>query len=295
MFNTLATVTAEGVSLEPLEVLRTAAVFLGCVVMIGFAKWLRDLIATRRGHKLASLIVDRDNTPVAVEMAGFVLAMTLGLLGALEVGRGEWWEQVVDLVGTGAIVMLVLLLNDQVISRLVLRGLDCNQAVVHDHNLAVAIVRLGGNVATALALTTALGHESALWERVIWVVIGQLALVGLSLLYQRLTPYDDVAEVRQKNVAAALPMAGILIAAGIVVRATLEGEGGDWGADLLSVAIDLAVSAVLVFLLRWAGDRFLLPGSTFQEEIARDKNAGAGFIEGVTYVSAALAATHFLN
>ncbi len=291
----LATVTAEGLSLEPVEVARTAAIFLGCVVIIGFAKWLRDLLATRRGHQLAALIVDRDNTPIAVEMAGFLLAMTLGLLGALEVGRGEWWEQALDLLGTGAIVMLVLLLNDQVISRLVLRGLDCNQAVVHDHNLAVAIVRSCGNVATALALSTALGHDSPLWERLVWIVIGQLALVLLSLLYQRLTPYDDVAEVRQKNVAAALPMAGILLAAGIVVRATLAGEGGGWASDLLSVGIDLVISAVLVFVLRWAGDHFLLPGSRFHEEIARDRNAGAGLIEAVTYVSAALAATHFLN
>lgn len=291
----LASVTADGLSLEPAGVARTAAVFLGCVVIIGFAKWLRDLIATRRGHSLSALIVDGDNTPVAVEMAGFVLAMTVGLLGALAVGEGAWWEQALDVLGTGAIVMLVLLLNDQVISRLVLRGLDCNRAVVHDHNLAVAIVRAGGNIATALALRTSLGHDSPLWERLIWVVIGQLALVLLSLLYQRLTPYDDVAEVRQKNVAAAWPMAGILIAAGIVVSAALAGEGGGWGADLLSVAIDLTISAVLVFILRWGGDKLLLRGSSFADEIARDKNTGAGFIEAVTYVSAALAATHFLN
>jgi len=295
MSQLLATVTAEGLSLDPLEVARTAAVFAGCAVIVGFAKWLRDLIAARRSIRLASLIVDRDNTPVAIEMAGFVLAMTLGLLGALEVGRGQWWEQALDLLGTGAIVMLVLLLNDQVISRLVLRGLDCNRAVASDHNLAVAIVRAGGNVATALALQASLGHESPLWARLIWVVIGQLALVLLSLLYQRLTPYDDVAEVRQKNVAAALPMAGILLAAGIVVNAALAGEGGGWGADLLSVGLDLAVSALLIFGLRWAGDRFLLPGSTFADEIARDKNAGAGFVEATIYISAALFAATFLN
>lgn len=295
MSNTLASVTASGLSLDPLELARTAAFFVGSVLIVAFAKWLRDKIAARRGHRLSELVADRDNTPVAVEMAGFVLAMVLGLLGALQVQGVAWWEQALDLVGTGAIVMLVLLLNDQVISRLVLRGLDCNRAVAEDHNLAVAIVRAAGNVATALQLGSALGHDSPLWQRLIWVIIGQLALVLLSLLYQRLTPYDDVAEVRRKNVAAALPMAGILLSAGLVVQAALVGEGGDWGSDLLSLGIDLVVSAVLVFVLRWAGDKLLLPGSSFHDEIARDMNAGAGFIEATTYVSAALAAAYFLN
>lgn len=283
------------ISLEPAQIGRTAAFFVGSVAIVALAKWLRDKIAARRGHSLTELIAERDNAPVAIEMSGFVLAMVLGLLGALHVQGVAWWEQALDLVGTGAIVMLVLLFNDQVISRLVLRGIDCNRAVADDHNMAVAIVRAAGNVATALQVTSALGHDSPLWERLIWVVIGQVALVLLSLLYQRLTPYDDVAEVRRKNIAAALPMAGILLAAGIVVQAALAGEGGGWGADLLSLGIDLVVSAVLVWVLRWAGDKLLLPGSNFHDEIARDMNAGAGFIEATTYLSAALAAAYFLN
>ena len=295
MSHALATVTASGLSLDPADVARTAAFFVGSVAIVAFAKWLRDKIALRRGHDLASLIALRDNTPVAVEMSGFVLAMVLGLLGSLAVEGSTWWEQALDLLGTGAIVMLVLFFNDQVITRAVLRGLDCDGAVADEHNLAVAIVRAAGNVATALTLGAALGHDSPLWERLIWVLIGQAALVLLSLLYQRLTPYDDIAEVRQKNVAAALPMAGILLAAGIIVSAALRGEGSGWGADLLSLGLDLVVSAVLVLVLRWAGDRLLLPGSTFQDEIARDKNAGAGVIEATIYLSAALAAAYFLN
>lgn len=283
------------ISLEPAQLARTAAFFVGSVAIVALAKWLRDRIAARRGHRLSELVADRDNTPVAIEMSGFVLAMVLGLLGALLVQGVTWWEQGLDLVGTGAIVMLVLLFNDQVISRLVLRGIDCNRAVADDHNLAVAIVRAAGNVATALQLTSALRHDSPLWERLIWVVIGQAALVLLSLLYQRLTAYDDVAEVRRNNVAAALPMAGILLAAGILVQAALAGEGQGWAADLGSLGIDLVVSAVLVWVLRWAGDKLLLPGSNFHDEIARDQNAGAGFIEATTYLSAALAAAYFLN
>ena len=54
-------------------------------------------------------------------------------------------------------------------------------------------------------------------------------------------------------------------------------------------------SGVLVLALRWLGDKLILPGSTFEEEIARDRNAGVGFIEATLYVSGALAASYFLT
>ncbi|MFO0747086.1 MAG: DUF350 domain-containing protein [Myxococcota bacterium] len=291
----LATVDESGFLIEPDKLLRTGAFFVGAIVLVALAKALRESIAARRGHRLSQLVAKRDNVPVAIEMATFVLAMVIGLLGSLVVHGEAWWEQALDLVGIAAIVCLVLLFNDQVTSRLVLRSIDCNGAVADEHNLAVAIVRAAGNLATAFVLRAALGHDSPLGERLVWVLIGQVALVALSLGYQWLTPYDDIAEVRRKNVAAALPMAGILIAVGIVVEAALSGPGGGWAADLLSLGVDLAVSAVLVLVLRWAGDRLLLRGSTFKHEIVSDQNAGAGFIEGTVYVAGALAVAYFLN
>ncbi|MFO0750947.1 MAG: DUF350 domain-containing protein [Myxococcota bacterium] len=273
---------------------RTAAFFAGSLVIVVIAKMVRDQIAARRGHRLPELVAKHDNVAVAVEMAGFVLAMVLGLLDSIMVSGIAWWEQALDLLTTGAVVLAVMLLNDQITSRVVLRGIDCNLAVVN-RNLAVAIVRACANVASALVTAAALGHESPLIERVIWVLIGQLCLVILSLAYQKLTPYDDVKEVESQNVAAALPMGGILLAVGLVVAAALKGEGAGWGDDLVSLAIDLVVGAVLLFALRWAGDRFLLPGTTYKEEIARDRNAGAGLIEATSYVAGALAVAYFLS
>ena len=274
---------------------RTAAYFVGVLVLVTLAKLARDAIALRRGQRLSGLIVEHDNTPVAIEMGAFALAMVVGLTGSIVAEPGTWWEEALALLATGGIVFAVLLLNDQLVTRFLLGGLDCNKAVADDHNLAVAIVRGAGNVGAALALVGALGHGSPLEERLVWVVIGQVALVLMARGYQALTPYNDAAEVRHKNVAAALPLAGMLIAVGIVVGAALTGEGHGFADDLLAFGIDLAVSAVFVVVLRWAGDRLLLPGSDYAKEIAHDQNAGAGFIEGVVYVAGAIAVAFFLN
>lgn len=280
---------------EPAAIARVLAYFAGVLVLVTLAKLGRDRLALGGGRKLSELIRDRNNTPVAIELGGFTLSMVIGLLGSIVVEPGVWWEEALWLAATGGVVFAVLAVNDQLVTRLLLGGIDCNRAVAEDHNLAVAIVRAGGSVGAALALRGALGHESPFVERLVWVLIGQVMLVVMVRGYQWLTPYDDVAEIRHKNVAAALPMVGIFIAVGLVIGAAMTGEGVGWGADLLALAVDLSISASAIVILRWAGDRLLLPGTSYAEEIARDKNAGVGFIEASVYVSAALAVTYFLN
>ncbi len=289
--------TFVGASLTQLgasQVASAAAVFVVTLGIIVASKLVRDHVASRRGHSLPELVAKHDNVAVAIEMAGFVLAMVLGLLHSILSPSLAWWEQALDLLTSGTLVLAVMLLNDQFVSRVVLRGIDCNLAVVQG-NLAVAFVRAAGNIASGLVMAAALGHASPLFERILWVLIGQGCLVALSLAYQLLTPYDDVHEVRTSNVAAALPMSGILIAVGVIVAASIQGEGAGWASDLVALAVDLGVSAVLLFVLRWAGDLFLLPGTTYKEEIARDRNAGAGLIEATSYVAAAFAIAYFIT
>lgn len=274
---------------------RVAAYLVGTLAIIALAKVARDAIALRRGHRLSALIADHNHTPVAVEMGGFVLALVIGLTGSIVAAPGSWWEEALALFATGAIAVAVLFVNDRLVGWLLLGRIDADRAVADEHNLAVAIVRSAANVGAALALRGALGHDSPLAERVVMVLVGQVALVLMARAYQALTPYDDQTEIRHKNAAAALPLAGILVAVGLLIGAAMEGEGAGLGEDLVSVAIDLGVSGVGLVALRWLGDKLLLPGGSFAREIAVDKNPGAGFIEGVVYVGGAVTVTFFLN
>lgn len=271
------------------------AYFAASVAVVAFAKWTRDLWALRRGFRLKAAIAEDDNAAVAVEQSAFVLATVIGLLGALRIPDADWLEQAGEFAATALIVLASLLFSERVTARWTLRGLDLDREVNAKGNTAVAVVRGGGVVATALVVRAALGHDSLLWERLVWVAIGQAALLLLTLLYQRLTPYDDVAETAHRNLAAALPLAGIQLAVGLVVEAALRGEGSGWGADLASVGIDLAIAAVVLPLLRWLGDLLLLQNTSYTQEIAKDRNAGAGFVEATSYISGAWAIAYFIS
>ncbi len=278
-----------------LPIAHTAIFAIGSLAIVMLGKLARDLLAKRRGHLIPTLITVQDNVATAVEQAGFLLAATLGLLGALRIPDTTILQQVLDLGLTGALVIGTLLVNDWLMAKAVCRGLDCPTEVHVRRNLAVAVPRACGALATGLVLRAALGHDSPLPDRIAWLAIGQLALVVISLMYQRLTPHDDVAELKRGNVAAGLTMGGVLIAVGIIVEASLRGEGAGWAADLQSVGIDLAVSVPLLQGMRWLADRVLLPGTTLQHEIAEDQNVGAALMEFTALVTGAWVLAYYLN
>lgn len=278
-----------------LGILHTAAFLMGAMAIVFIGKLARDYLARGRGHKVGDLITVHDNPATAIEQAGFLLGAVIGLLGSLAVPDASLLAQAGELGLTGLIVIGALLLNDQLMSRLVCRGFDNHAEVNDNQNVAVAIPRAAGAIATGLVLRAALGHDSALIDRLGWVLIGQAAMVGISLLYQWRTPYDDLKEIKDKNLAAGLPMAGVLIAVAITVEAALKGEGHGWVADLQSVGIDLALSIVLLQVLRIVADAFLLPGTTLAKEIAVDRNVGAGIMELSSLLVGAWMLAYFLN
>lgn len=277
------------------HLLRTVTYFVASIAVVGLAKLARDGMALRRGRDLQAAIANDDNTAVAIEQSAFVVATVVGLLGALVVASETALDKAIDFASTAAYVIGALLLCERVTLRLVLRGLDAEKEVADRGNIAVAVARSGGLLATAFVVRAALHNDGHLWERVAWIAIGQVALLGLTLAYQKLTPYDDVAELQKRNLAAAIPLFGVQVAVGLVIDAALRGHSEGWAADLTSVGLDLLVAALLLPVLRWLGDLLLLRGSSYAEEIARDRNTGAGVIEGASYLAGGWALAFFLT
>ncbi|MEE2643636.1 MAG: DUF350 domain-containing protein, partial [Myxococcota bacterium] len=123
----------------------------------------------------------------------------------------------------------------------------------------------------------------------------QVALIILAWVYQIITPYDDLQEIRKGNIAAALPLAGVLIAVGLTVESAVIGESYTFQEELKLVALYLIVASVCLLVLRLFVDRILMPGAKLSEEIARDRNAGAGLLEATSFIACAELVNYFLH
>ena len=122
-------------------------------------------------------------------------------------------------------------------------------------------------------------------------------MVVAVLFYCRLTPYDDLGEIKRNNLARpTFPIAGILLGLGVVIEAAVVAKGDGTLLDTaLRMGRFLGVSLVLVWLFRLAASRMLLPKAKLGSEIVERRSVGAGLQEGVSFFLVSLIVTFFLS
>jgi uncharacterized membrane protein YjfL (UPF0719 family) len=163
------------------------------------------------------------------------------------------------------------------------------------HNVAAAIVVAGIYIATSLTYSGTLsGEGGGFWILLLFFLLGQLALLGITYAFRWLTSYDDVQEIAAGNVAAALALTGVLIAVGLIVRWAVAGQYIGFfrsiGSFLLALLLALVLYPVRQVIVQWLllGGTMHWRSSLLDSEIARDKNVAAGLMEATAYVTAAL-------
>ena len=168
-------------------------------------------------------------------------------------------------------------------------------------NVAAAIVVAGVYIATSLTYSGTLsGEGGGFWILLIFFLLGQLALLGITYAFRWLTSYDDVQEIAAGNVAAALALTGLLIAVGLIVRWAVAGEYTGFfrslGGFLLALLLALVFYPVRQVLVQWLllGGSMHWRNSLLDSEIAHDKNVAAGLLEAIAYVTAALFLTNIV-
>jgi uncharacterized membrane protein YjfL (UPF0719 family) len=268
---------------------------LEALVIVVIAKLVRDRRLRARGQHVTEMIVTKRSAGAATTQAGYLIGVLLGFMGAVS-ARGEH-PGFVSLAGfvalSGLLAIALLLVADELSDRLVFRGL----AEADDSNLALAVGKAAVSLATGLVLRGALASpETGLAGRIVWFAVAQAIMVLAVIVYFRLTPYDDLAEIKRNNVAAGFPVAGILLAVGLVMESAISGPPAASTVDAaLGVGKFLGVSLALVYLFRLTTDLVLLPKVKLSRAIAEDGNVAAGIQEGVSFLLAALVVTFFLG
>ena len=271
-----------------------------CLVFVG--KFLRDLFYLARGYELKSLITSETGPAAAVDLCGFLLAMTLATTNSIITTKSSWVGQASDIALTGLLVSLLLLVADWITDKAIFRKMDDYHEIYQANNISLSIGRLGNMIATGLIVSSALGDAGTragvlanLPHCLFWFFFGQLALILVSLVYQAVTPYEDLEQIRSNNIAAAIPIAAIQIAIGMTIHAGLHGTHQETIKDVLAVSFHVLIATVLLYVLRTLADKLLAPRARLSEEIELQKNVGAGLIEGTSFLIGGIILSYFLT
>jgi uncharacterized membrane protein YjfL (UPF0719 family) len=277
------------------------------IALVVFALLARAALHFFLGVQVAERIAGGHNAALGIEYAGYFLGVLL-IAGSVLEGISQSvsgpgipgatagvWTYTLQIAGYGIFCIIALALFGRVGFRLIIRSNIV--AGVRANNPAAGVVAAGGHIATALVIAGGLSGESSGGDfsvAAIFLVIGLIALWGITYAYRFITKYDDATEITNGNVAAALSYAGMMIAIGAVVGHAINGNFIDY-----TISLRMCGRALLLVLLLYPvrqfivqgillGGAFRLHGGRLDDEISRDGNIGAGAVEASAYIAAAL-------
>jgi uncharacterized membrane protein YjfL (UPF0719 family) len=266
-------------------------------VILLAAKLARDRVLKWRGYSVNHLVVKVRSAGAAISQAGYLVGILLGFLGAISfASRATGYLALsahIALVGLLAIALQIA--ADRISDRLIFRGLA--DGGDKDDNVSHSVGKAAVSIATGLVLRGSMADPTAgVAACLVWFLVGQALMVLAVLFYCRLTPYDDLAEIKRNNLAAAFPIAGILLGLGLVIEAAVMAKGDGSLVDAtLRVGRFLGVSLVLVYLFRLIASRILLPKAKLSSEIVEGRSIAAGLQEGLSFFLVSLMVTFFLS
>lgn len=254
-----------------------ATYFLYTAVYIIFAvclKYILDFRASKIYH--ADDMIAGGNLAVGLRRSGAQLGLAIVMMGVLSGASAPSLVQ--DLLVTvlyGALGLALIVSSLFITDRLVLPGVN-NMNALKDNNIAVGIVEFGMMMATGLiAYSSIIGESGGVGSTLVYFLIGQLTLVCLVLVYDKVMvrKVDIVKAVADNKSAAGIYLAGKLIAYALILKGAIAGNLPD--ATLAQLALEYIVLAVggmiLLYLFELIIDLLLVTTCKVSEVLSENR------------------------
>jgi uncharacterized membrane protein YjfL (UPF0719 family) len=267
--------------------LSLAAAILILLIVLTVFLWISGKL---EGYDPVNEMLRRDNPALGLRYALFAVATVLAVLGIFDRAQGDsgaW------LFSQHAILALLLIylsrfLNDW----LILDRFDNNREVVQEKNFAVAMVEGATYLASAYIIAGAFDDwENARLLAIIWLLIGQLLLIGLALVY-RAVDRSIGGALDDQNLAAGISLASFMLAGGMVCGAVVSGPSHGWHDDLLTVAVYIAAWMILMGLAHLASDLLSFRSTRLREEVMEQRNDAAALFKAVIFLGVTFGYIH---
>ncbi|MFN3203038.1 MAG: DUF350 domain-containing protein [Bradymonadia bacterium] len=252
------------------------------VVLLIVARLVKDWLTP---YALTEELTTKDNTALGLSVAGYyggVLLTCIGPMSSPPVEGVALWE---DLLLTGGYALGgIIMLNAArvLVDLVVLRDFSTVKEIITDQNAGTGAVEMGVYLALGLIMCGALhGQGGGPHTALGMAAIGMVGLILYGAIYRAVCGYDLHGEIERDNVAAGVALGLNLVAAGVILMKGMLGDFLDWPTQLTQFGLTFALGSILLLVLRVLVDVFILPGVKVKDEIVKDRNLNAAWVEGV--------------
>lgn len=268
----------------------TAIILLVVFYVVFFiGKFINDLL--HREYNLTEELVEKDNPAIALAVAGYYLGLVFAIGGTLVGPSLGIVEDILDICIYGMLSIVLINVSWFVCDKILLYQFKITDELIRDRNQGTGAVSCGVSVASGIIIFGAVsGEGGTIWTAVGFWALGQMILIFAVLLYNWITPYSVHDEIEKDNVAAGVSLGGAIIAMGIIVGLSAEGDFESWSEALPEFITVSMMGLLLLPIVRYLTDKVLLPSVKLSDEIANQQtpNVGAAYIEAFSYIAAAL-------
>jgi uncharacterized membrane protein YjfL (UPF0719 family) len=262
------------------------------IILLIVARFVNQLVMKT---SMTDALINKDNPAFGVQVGGYLFGVILIITAVLS-GPGHkdimidvMWVLIYGIAGIILLAIIALWATRIILSAKCLES-------IRQGNIAAAIAMAGAFIGTGAVISaTVTGESTGTWiPTVVFFVAGIIAFFVITYLYRLLTSYDDVKEILDKNVPAAMSYAGMMIAVGLIVGNAIKGNFISYEASFKDFGYALIVVVALYPVRQWIvqglllGGGFSLYGGRLDSEISKDRNINAGVIEATTYIATAL-------
>ncbi len=257
------------------------------LLFLTMAKKVFDLVTPYSG---TVQLTEKDNPAVGVMLVGYLLGVIAVISGTFAGGGGigdltvaVFLADLREALLRAVLGMLLVLLAGLINDRIILRGIDCTREIIEKRNISVAAIQGTTFAGSGLIVAGAIHGSASLGNAIGAYALGQAALVIYALIYQRATSYDDQEElVDNQNLAVGLGFGGNMFAYSLLLMRGSQLAAGDFSSlldRLLVFGYYALAGAVVLPLVRLFNDRVFLPRVRLSDEVLRERNTNAGFLE----------------
>lgn len=267
------------------------------VIVLAIARLAQDFITP---YKIQEHLNQKDNIALAVSISGYYLGVIIVFLGGLyqpflvvaddSLGfTAEYWQDVGLVFVYSVVGIVVLNVARIIVDKLVLHDFSTEDEIINDHNAGTGAVECAVYLAVGLVIAGAISGESGGPETALaFLILGLVALIVSTLIYEWTTPFNIHEQIESDNVAVGVALAGNLIAIGIVVFKAVFGEFVGWTESIAGFITYAVFGFILLYAVRFVVDKVLFPHSNLSDELAVDRNLGAAFIQSAALISVSL-------
>ena len=277
--------------LQTIDNLITALIYLFISFLLFFiGKKVYQLL--HKDIRIDEELVEKDNLAFSFANVGYYIGLII-VISAVYSGDGiaHIIDDLIE-VGIYGVLAIVLLNVSMVISdKLILRKFSFKEEIIVDQNVGVGILEGAICIANSLVIYGVIteSQDNFIEILILWAV-SQFVLALVSLVYNKITPYDIHEHIKNDNVAVGIGFAGAIIAVANLIRFGAQMEADSWIIVGENFILETGIGLLMLPLARFLTDKILLPKRNLTDEIVnQDKpNNGAAIIEAFSYIGGSI-------